>query len=203
MAAVEVAGDAAGFVPGAVGAGGAGVSFLAGIARDMINGDGKTDWGKHLMNLGFIGASAFGLGGTKAALKGLGVAAKATDKVIDVGKAVDRLNSVVKTANAAEKAGTITKAKKLESFEVFKNLSDDVKKVNDVLGNKTTKISREAFEKLAKGSGKNANEVTSLMTSFDKVVTASKIPLSVSGQIISHGVNLGKSVGKSIINPPK
>jgi len=161
LAAAEVAGDAAGFVPGAVGAGGATASFLAGIARDAINGDGKTDWGKHLMNLGFIGASAFGLGGTKAALKGLGVAAKATDKVIDVGKAVDRLDSVVKTTNAAEKAGTITKAKKLESFEVFKNLSDDVKKVNDVLGNKTTKISREAFEKLAKESGKSANEVTS------------------------------------------
>ena len=67
------------------------------------------------MNLGFIGASAFGLGGTKAALKGLGVAAKATDKVIDVGKAVDKLDSVVKTAKTAEKAETITKAKKLES----------------------------------------------------------------------------------------
>ena len=155
------------------------------------------------MNLGFIGASAFGLGGTKAALKGLGVAAKATDKAIDVGKAVDKLDSVVKTADAAEKAGTITKAKKLESFEVFKNLSDDVKKVNDILGDKTTKISRKAFEKLAKESVESADEVTSLMTSFDKVITASKIPLSVSGQIISHGANLGKSVGKSIINPPK
>ena len=43
LAAAELAGDAAGFVPGAVGAGGASVSFLAGIARDMINGDGKTD----------------------------------------------------------------------------------------------------------------------------------------------------------------
>ena len=203
LAAAEVAGDVAGFVPGAVGAGGATVSFLAGIARDAVNGDGKTDWGKHLMNLGFIGASAFGLGGTKAALKGLGVAAKATDKVIDVGKAVDKLDSVVKTANAAEKAGAITKAKKLESFEVFKNLSDDVKKVNNVLGDKTTKISRDAFEKLVRDSGRSANEVTSLMGSFDRVITASKVPLSVSGQITSHGINLGKSVGKSIINPPK
>ena len=155
------------------------------------------------MNLGFIGASAFGLGGTKAALKGLGVAAKATDKVIDVGKAVDKLDSVIKTVKTAEKTETITKAKKLESFEVFKNLSDDVKKVNDVLGNKTTKISREAFEKLAKESGKDADEVTSLMTSFDKVITASKVPVTIPGQITSHGVNLGKSVGKSIINPPK
>lgn len=43
LAAAEVAGDAAGLVPGGIGAGGAGVSFLAGIARDMINGDGKTD----------------------------------------------------------------------------------------------------------------------------------------------------------------
>ena len=69
--------------------------------------------------------------------------------------------------------------------------------------NKTTKISREAFEKLAKESGKSADEVTSLMTSFDKVITASKVPMTVSGQIASYGANLGKSTWKSVINPPK
>ena len=43
MTAVEVAGDGVGFVPGAVGAGGAAASFVAGIVRDAINDDGKTN----------------------------------------------------------------------------------------------------------------------------------------------------------------
>ena len=178
MAGAEVAGDIAGFTPGLVGAGGATTSFLAGIARDAVDGDGKANWGKHALNLGFIGASFLGLGATKAAVKGLGLATKAADKVVDTTKAVKKLESALKTSKGASK---VTKAEELSRFSEFANLSSDIEKVKELDKiKKTGKSFKGAVEELAKG---DAGEISKIMNSVDNVITASKTPTKITGQL--------------------
>lgn len=73
-------GAGASFIPG-VGAIGAGVTTIADIINDATDGDGKVNWMNHAANAGFIGLSAIGLGGLRAA-KGI---AKGVDKAVAFG----------------------------------------------------------------------------------------------------------------------
>ena len=188
MAGAEVAGDVASFVP-VYGAIGAATSFLAGITRDAIDGDGKVKWGKHALNLGFIGASALGLGATKAAVKGLGLATKAADKVVDTAKAVDKLESALKTSKGASK---VTKAEELSKFSEFANLSSDIEKVKELDKMKTEgKSFKDAVEELAKD---NAGEISKIMNSVDNVITASKTPTTITGQLGKATVDSAKGL---------
>ena len=188
LSGAEVAGDAAGFVP-VYGAIGATTSFLAGIARDAIDGDGKVKWGKHALNLGFIGASALGLGATKAAVKGLGLATKAADKVVDTAKAVDKLESALKTSKGASK---VTKAEELSKFSEFANLASDIEKVKELDKiKKTGKSFKGAVEELAEG---NKDEISKIMNSVDNVITASKTPTTITGQLGKATVDSAKGL---------
>lgn len=101
LSAASVAGMGLSFIPG-VGAVGAGVSFGADLANDLRDGK-MDDLGNHLLNLGFVGLSAIGLGGVKAFLK--------------AGQAGSKIGNVAKAASKAKglKLGT-TETKSLEDI---------------------------------------------------------------------------------------
>lgn len=195
LTGLEYAGDVASIAPGLAGAGGAGLSFLAGIAKD-VNGDGKIEWGKHALNFGFIGASLLGLGATKTAIKGLGLAAKTADKAIDVGKAVDKLTDTKKIAE-------------LSKTTHFSGLAEDVSKVKKVLNQgDVTKLSRESFKTLAEKSvpkyTKNVSgQVDDIMKSFDKVVDAANTPITLRGQAGKYTVDQAKNLATYAGNKSK
>lgn len=97
---LSVGGAASSLLPG-VGMAGAAVTTVADIARD-IRGDDDVTLGTHLMNLGFIGLSAIGLGGLRALKIGAQAASKA-------GKLQSLVKVVDKTEDAKDFASGVSK----------------------------------------------------------------------------------------------
>lgn len=97
---LSVGGAASSLLPG-VGMYGAAVTTVADIARD-IRGDDDVTLGTHLMNLGFIGLSAIGLGGLRALKIGTQAASKA-------GKLQSLVKVVDKTEDAKDFASGVSK----------------------------------------------------------------------------------------------
>lgn len=90
--AISTAGAVASFIPG-VGVVGSSVSAAADLYKDLKDGH-VDDWGTHLLNAGFIGLSAVGLGGVKSLVKIENLAAKS-------GKLAKLANFAAKTAGSS------------------------------------------------------------------------------------------------------
>ena len=152
----SMAGVAASFAPGPIGAIGAGVALGADLAKDFK--DGKIDnWGTHLLNTGFVALSFIGLGGVKALLKGAGAAKKATS----ISKAASKVAKIGDNALSVKDAGKLkklvdlsTKFKVDDADELLKviNKSEDITKSVKASYNKTIKDAAEVLGKIKTSS---------------------------------------------------
>lgn len=152
----SMAGVAASFAPGPIGAIGAGVAMGADLAKDLQ--DGKIDnLGTHLLNTGFVALSFIGLGGVKALLKGAGAAKKATS----ISKAASKVAKIGDNALSVKDAGKLeklvdlsTKFKVDDADELLKviNKSEDITKSVKSSYNKTVKDAAEVLGKIETSS---------------------------------------------------
>lgn len=175
LTGIETVGDAVGIIPG-FGVIGAVASGLAGGVRDAIDGDGKVNWGKHAMNLGFIGASFAGAGAAKWLAKGAGATTKAV-KATKAAKVVDAAVDTTKTVDkAAETALNINKLSKSKNIEALKLSGvDDVVKSVEKIKNSTeiTDLSKVTKE-IAKKAGV-LNEFTTILKASEKTKLGSVV----------------------------
>lgn len=133
-------GDVLSFVP-VLGVAGATTSTLANLAKDWEKHGKVTDWKQLGLNLGFIGASAVGLGGVKSLLK-LG---KTAETGLDIGKLVEK---ATKVALKPEERSAIEGISKLSDKLGTKNIAELGEKIKDL----SPEEAKKAVDVLSKGS---------------------------------------------------
>ncbi len=166
---LSVGGAAASLLPG-VGMAGAAVTTVADIARD-IRGDDDVTLGTHLMNLGFIGLSAIGLGGLRALKIGTQAASKAGKlqslvKVVD--KTEDAKNFASGVSKLMSKQGTVStyKAANITDKEL------DLLKAAGIVNPKTTSTTI-----IKKGTSDSAKTI------FDQNITRGFTPSKITKEV--------------------